>query len=1083
MFNSKLKLVLIVVACLLLPALATAQVGGGISSPNGLSPQSLFGGYLSSPTNIVTFFKPPAGESAALMPGAQAVKLGMQTWASGKFYAGKLGRTGHGDWVQSCALTNGSTICGVYQNTGSDILSSSVQPTCLDATAGTNTCTTADGVGTWSGNLGSAGGVGAQSASVPITNLSVTGCSPACTVNITTSNTISATIVPANKQILFGSNVDTSNGANMLRDCIGTVASVAGSVITLNTITPTATLCTGLTTLTSQADTGTLWFPSNYQNSVPDRWWLYVFSTHDAFGNVTSCNSSVLLMLVEWNTFDTTTYGAAGPTYNFATEDANLTSVITDPTYIQCALTTKLALVMQPVDAAGSNPFVGGNIATPTWIFSQPAANALAPAWAPSTQYWFHSTVIVPGGVTTCGTPCYEYVTAVTGNAGIGTSGTTTPSWTTGAPPQTTTDNGITWTSIANAPPQEAGTDAATNYKWTASAAGDLTLVNCGNGFYSILWWNNSCNTSAAPTPAGLAFGLPYIGGTPYQQALKLAYAAFIQHYNLPQWQGYMNYARLGQLKGGQNIPYLNGELINAPAATGTFCTTAGPAATCTTPSGPQTTQASPCTAADTYVLYWAGMVGSLYDAISALPSRFPINVSPSSANTTTNTGDPTCIADAEWNRISNKGANSQQDTLASSEQGLNYGADASRSNTYPVPLPTDSNWVYWANALNSKNPQFSVQMTATSGGNEGTNQTCAYGGVGTVAQNEAWAAKNKATVFELLGPDQFMTFDPAQIDNAICGMDAQGGLKAFTCGDPYSLSPQMLVGIQNPVPTFQAMDVASAINIPVTSNAATGNSVKYGCGGMLSDLNCTVAISGNGTGAVSISGISNPVTGISGGVEYFNTTTSKLSSALLTNNVVILGGGAGNPPKPSLATDNGTTLNYTGTGGITTPLVVTTGVVRGSNTVRLTADSAGITATTPGTTFLTLPTLIASTNYSFICELLYSQATAVALDGMAVQAATNAATDWDAWGTMYVTDPITGAVTGSQSSALRVTTTTATPIVTATPGVIGTVYQARIAGNIQVGASVPTMNIAAFTGSGSDAITIKAGSFCTVTP
>jgi hypothetical protein len=174
---------------------------------------------------------------------------------------------------------------------------------------------------------------------------------------------------------------------------------------------------------------------------------------------------------------------------------------------------------------------------------------------------------------------------------------------------------------------------------------------------------------------------------------------------------------------------------------------------------------------------------------------------------------------------------------------------------------------------------------------------------------------------------------------------------------------------------------------------------------------------------------------------------------------------------------------------GNTTPLagnfttLSATGTFNGANTVRLTADSSGITATTPGTTFLTLPTLTASTNYSFTCEIIYSQATAVVLDGFSVQAATNAATDWDAWGTMYTANPVSTTVTGSEGSALRVITTTSTPIVSATPGAIGTVYQARLSGNIQVGASVPTMNIAAFTGNASDAVTIKAGSFCTVTP
>lgn len=175
--------------------------------------------------------------------------------------------------------------------------------------------------------------------------------------------------------------------------------------------------------------------------------------------------------------------------------------------------------------------------------------------------------------------------------------------------------------------------------------------------------------------------------------------------------------------------------------------------------------------------------------------------------------------------------------------------------------------------------------------------------------------------------------------------------------------------------------------------------------------------------------------------------------------------------------------LNST-TGVLTCPTCQVTGsILTGTNTQRLNADSSGITATTPGTVVFTWGALPVSTKFSFSCELLYSQATAAVLDGLAVQSATNAATRWDAWGTMYTTDPVTTTVVGSQNSALNVTSTTATPIVTATPAATGTVYQARVAGTIQGGASAPTLNILAFTGNASDALTIKAGSFCTLTP
>ena len=149
-----------------------------------------------------------------------------------------------------------------------------------------------------------------------------------------------------------------------------------------------------------------------------------------------------------------------------------------------------------------------------------------------------------------------------------------------------------------------------------------------------------------------------------------------------------------------------------------------------------------------------------------------------------------------------------------------------------------------------------------------------------------------------------------------------------------------------------------------------------------------------------------------------------------------------------------------------------------------LTANSSAITATTPGTTVWTWGALPVSQNFSFKCEILYNQqGTAVAGDGFAVQGATNAPTRLDAWGKIYTTDPASTTVTGSLGSAQNITSTTATSVVTATPGAITTVYQAELAGTIQVGASASTLNINAFTGNVSDSITIQAGSYCTLMP
>lgn len=57
---------------------------------------------------------------------------------------------------------------------------------------------------------------------------------------------------------------------------------------------------------------------------------------------------------------------------------------------------------------------------------------------------------------------------------------------------------------------------------------------------------------------------------------------------------------------------------------------------------------------------------------------------------------------------------------------------------------------------------------------------------------------------------------------------------------------------------------------------------------------------------------------GTSGGIPYFSSATVVSSSAVLAANALVKGGGAGvTPASSSVATDDGTTLTYTGTGGV----------------------------------------------------------------------------------------------------------------------------------------------------------------------
>jgi hypothetical protein len=104
-----------------------------------------------------------------------------------------------------------------------------------------------------------------------------------------------------------------------------------------------------------------------------------------------------------------------------------------------------------------------------------------------------------------------------------------------------------------------------------------------------------------------------------------------------------------------------------------------------------------------------------------------------------------------------------------------------------------------------------------------------------------------------------------------------------------------------------------------------------------------------------------------SGGIVCFTSITQESSSAILNSNVLVKGGGAAACPTNSLATDTGTVLNYTGTGGITV--------------------GTAPTVTTPGTGFYvfgtegTEPASIASGTTGFVvdstshCNILWNNA------------------------------------------------------------------------------------------------------------
>jgi hypothetical protein len=171
-----------------------------------------------------------------------------------------------------------------------------------------------------------------------------------------------------------------------------------------------------------------------------------------------------------------------------------------------------------------------------------------------------------------------------------------------------------------------------------------------------------------------------------------------------------------------------------------------------------------------------------------------------------------------------------------------------------------------------------------------------------------------------------------------------------------------------------------------------------------------------------------------------------------------------------SLAIDDGVTLKYTGTGGITTA---------SNNAILLSdftdANASGLQAIT-GLSF----TLVANTaqNRHVDCNIMWSQATNVA-DTFGIQDVSLAPTMIDAYGTMSVAGPA-AVISNEQYGVLtNLTTTTATGIVTATP-TVATVNYADLHITVQQPSGVSSvLQIMVQQATAADVIVVKAGSSC----
>lgn len=155
-----------------------------------------------------------------------------------------------------------------------------------------------------------------------------------------------------------------------------------------------------------------------------------------------------------------------------------------------------------------------------------------------------------------------------------------------------------------------------------------------------------------------------------------------------------------------------------------------------------------------------------------------------------------------------------------------------------------------------------------------------------------------------------------------------------------------------------------------------------------------------------------------------------------------------------------------------------------------LTVNGADVTCGTSGTltpctsattiTGLSKTLPVTSTNnWAYECDLIYSQATANAANGVGVQTATNAATNLT-----YSLVAYTGVTANGTASTVGVSSTTAQTTAFTPTATVGTKMTLRLFGTIEgASASGTTFNAVILTGNAADLLTIYRGSKCVLFP
>ena len=118
--------------------------------------------------------------------------------------------------------------------------------------------------------------------------------------------------------------------------------------------------------------------------------------------------------------------------------------------------------------------------------------------------------------------------------------------------------------------------------------------------------------------------------------------------------------------------------------------------------------------------------------------------------------------------------------------------------------------------------------------------------------------------------------------------------------------------------------------------------------------------------------------------------------------------------------------------------------------------------------------------NWQYDCFIAYSQATANVAVAFGIQAATVAPTNIFGFGHEQIT--VGPPATYVDGTLATLATTTATNIVSGTPGAIATLYNAELHGTIENTSALNIVNFMVSTATSGDAVTVKRGSFCKLT-